>query len=149
MPTIVFGSILIAFLIFVYPLLDIKFSRPMKEKKDTASRLLYFKYAIVSEWLIVFIILAFVLLSANTVLADIGLTMSENAEKFYGMIVGFLVGVGIVTFVLMKIPFYKKSKKKQSNELITFYRRRNSIEIGLFLSQLRQVSAKKLFTVDL
>jgi uncharacterized protein len=112
MPTILFGSLLLAFLLFVYPFLDVKYSKLMIVKKDSASRLAYFKYVMISEWLIVLIIFAFVAISATTNLTSIGLTMSENIERFMGMIFGFLVGVGLFTFVLMKIPFYKKRQEK-------------------------------------
>ena len=113
MSTLILGSILLLFLIFIYPLLDIKYTKPLKEKKDSRSRLDYYKFVIGSEWLVVFVIIVFVFLSPSLDLKNIGVTIPENMEKFYGMIVGFLLGVGLIVFVLMKLPFYKKRTAKQ------------------------------------
>lgn len=113
MSILIFGSILLLFLIFVYPFLDIKYTKPLKEKRDSRSRLNYYRFGIVSEWIIVFIIMALVLLSPSVELKNIGLAIPENTEKFYGMIVGFLVGVALLVFVLMKLPFYKKRNEQQ------------------------------------
>ena len=58
MSTLIFGSLLIAFLIFIYPFLDIKYTTSLKEKKDSESRLRYYKFVIGSEWLVVFVVIA-------------------------------------------------------------------------------------------
>ncbi|MED3622949.1 MULTISPECIES: CPBP family intramembrane glutamic endopeptidase [Bacillaceae] len=111
MSTLLFGSLLIAFLILIYPLLDIKYTKSLKEKKDSESRLRYYKFAIVSEWLVVFVIMVFVLISPNINFKSIGLTSSDNFESFLGMIFGFLIGVAIFVFILMKIPVIKKRQE--------------------------------------
>lgn len=113
MSTLIIGSILLLFLIFVYPMLDIKYTKPLKEKKDSRSRLNYYKFVIGSEWFVVLIIMAFVFLSQSLDLQNIGFSIPENTEKFSGMIVGFLLGVGFLVFVLMRLPFYKKRLEKQ------------------------------------
>lgn len=113
MSTFIFGSILLVFLIFIYPFLDIKYTKPLKEKRDSFSRLNYFKFVIWSEWIVVLLILTFVLLSSNLDFASIGFTIPENIEKFYGMFIGFIIGVTFLVFILMKLPFYKKRTEKQ------------------------------------
>ena len=112
MSTLIFGSLLIAFLIFIYPFLDIKYTKSLKEKKDSESRLRYYKFVISSEWLVVFVVIAFVLISPATNFKSIGIAMSENLEQYLGMIVGFLAGVAFLVFVLMRIPLFKKRQDK-------------------------------------
>ncbi|SEN85671.1 CAAX protease self-immunity [Mesobacillus persicus] len=117
MAIIIFGSLLLIFLIFIYPFLDLKYTKPLKEKKDSQSRLFYYKFAIYSEWIVVAFILLFVLVSAST-FRDIGLMLpNQNISENLGMIVGFLVGVLAVVFVLMKIPFYRKYQNSQIGEI--------------------------------
>lgn len=118
MSTLILGSILLVFLIFIYPFLDIKYTQPLKEKRDSSSRLNYFKFVISSEWLVVFIIMIFVLLSPSIDFKNIGLTMPmENIEKFYGMIFGFLLGVTFLVFILMRLPFYRRRLNKQMESI--------------------------------
>jgi len=127
MTTIIFGSLLIAFLIFIYPFLDIKYTKPLKEKKDSKSRLRYYKFAISSEWLVVLVIMAFVLISPITDFESIGITMSENLEQYIGMIIGFLVGVAFLVLVLMRIPIFKIRQEK-SIETIDYLLPTNKLE---------------------
>ncbi|OCA83745.1 CPBP family intramembrane glutamic endopeptidase [Pseudobacillus wudalianchiensis] len=117
MSLFIFGSLLLIFLIFIYPFLDVKYTKTLKEKKDTASRLRYFKFVIYSEWTVVAIILLFTSLFTTT-LKDIGLVFpDQHRSEVLGMIFGFLTGVAVLIFVLMKLPFYQKLLNKQVSEI--------------------------------
>ncbi|WP_246629266.1 CPBP family intramembrane glutamic endopeptidase [Mesobacillus maritimus] len=114
---IIFGSLLLLFLIFIYPLMDIKYTKPLKERKDSQSRVSFYKFAIYSEWLIVAVIFLFIMFSTTT-FKGIGLTLPDgHVSQTLGMFVGFIVGVLLLVFVLMRIPAYKKYQNSQMSEI--------------------------------
>lgn len=114
---IIFGILLLIFLIGVYPFLDKKYTVKLEATLAEADRIAYFKYVIFSEWALTFLILAVVSMTSVT-MAEIGLKLpSENSVQFLGMLSGFLVGVLVVIFVLSRIPYYQKYQKMQTNNV--------------------------------
>ncbi|WP_066318837.1 CPBP family intramembrane glutamic endopeptidase [Bacillus sp. FJAT-29814] len=111
----IFGILLLAFLIGIYPFWDTKYTNKLKVTYHEKERVAYFKYIIYSEWGVTLLILLMVAVTATT-FSDIGLTMpSENASKTMGMFVGFLIGIGVAVFGLMRLPFYRKYQEAQTN----------------------------------
>ena len=124
--SLMFGALLISFLIFVYPFLDVKFTKPLKERKDSNSRIPYYKFVIISEWTVTAIIIIYVFLSkANFI--NIGLTLPHLNQEFSGMLFGFLASFMIVGFMVMRIPLYKERFEKQVEE-IDYLLPRNKVE---------------------
>ncbi|MED3561645.1 type II CAAX endopeptidase family protein [Bacillus xiapuensis] len=124
----IFGTLIIGFLILIYPFLDIKFTKPLKEKKDSYHRMKYFKFVIYSEWIVTSIILLYVLFNKAATFKDIGLSLpNEIQDKFIGMIIGFCVGLLFLVFILMRLPFYKKRLDRQVEE-IDYLLPTNSVE---------------------
>ncbi|MBY0123057.1 CPBP family intramembrane glutamic endopeptidase [Bacillus sp. S/N-304-OC-R1] len=114
---IVFGIILLIFLIGIYPFWDKKYTKRLEETLDEKDRIAYFKYVIYSEWAVTFIILIAVYLS-GTAFAQIGLGLpGEDASQFSGMIVGFIIGILVMIFVLMRLPFYRKYQEAQTSSV--------------------------------
>lgn len=117
MSILIFESLFLAFLILIYPFLDVKYTKTLKEKKDTISRVRFFKFVIYSEWLIVAAIFLMILTSKIT-FKDIGLTFPlQLHSEALGMIFGFLTGLFILMFVLMKLPAYQQRLNKQAADI--------------------------------
>jgi uncharacterized protein len=110
----IFGILLLIFLIGIYPFWDKKYTTKLEKTLLIDDRIQYFKYVIYSEWLITILIIVAVCLSSTT-FDQIGLRVpDENASKFSGMFVGFLIGVCFMIFVLMRLPFYRKYVNAQT-----------------------------------
>ncbi|WP_421385214.1 CPBP family intramembrane glutamic endopeptidase [Bacillus salacetis] len=114
---IIFGLILLIFLIGVYPFWDKKYTSKLEKTLLEKDRIAYFKYVIFSEWTITLMILLVVMISAST-FGDLGFKApAENSSEVLGMLTGFLAGILIMMFVLMRLPFYRKYLDKQTENV--------------------------------
>ncbi|MCM3766932.1 CPBP family intramembrane glutamic endopeptidase [Neobacillus niacini] len=114
---VIFGIILLVFLIGIYPFWDTKYTNKLKATYHEKERVAYFKYVIYSEWGVTLLILLMVALTATT-FSDIGFKLpSESSAKTMGTFVGFLVGIGFAMFIMMRLPFYRKYQQAQTNTI--------------------------------
>ncbi|MEK4030080.1 CPBP family intramembrane glutamic endopeptidase [Pseudobacillus sp. FSL P4-0506] len=117
MSILILESLLLAFLLLIYPFFDVKYTKSLKEKKDTLSRVRFFKFVIYSEWTIVAAILLMIVMTKIT-FKDMGITLPQQPHsEALGMIFGFLAGLFILLFVLMKIPAYQQRLNKQTADI--------------------------------
>lgn len=125
---LIFGTIIIAFLLLFYPLLDIKYTKSLKEKKDSESRLAYYKFVIISEWLVVLVITAFIFLNPESDLKNIGITLSGNSTYLLSLLLGMLAGIGLFVFMQKKFPNSQKNIEKNI-EYVDYLLPTNKVEV--------------------
>lgn len=112
-----FGILMIIFLIGIYPFWDKKYTEKLKITLNENDGISYFKYVIYSEWTVTLLILAmFYFTSTN--FAQIGFILpTKNSTQFLGIFTGFIIGVIILTFVLIKVPLYQRYLKAQTGTI--------------------------------
>lgn len=132
---LVFGGIILMFLMFVYPLQDVKYAKKVKETGTWEDKKSYFLFIIKSEWLLTFLILLGAA-GLSVSWSELGLRLpNENTSQMLGMFAGFIVGILFFVLVLLRLPFYKK-KMNQQMESTSFLAPSNKKERnwGLVLS---------------
>ncbi|WP_409305007.1 CPBP family intramembrane glutamic endopeptidase [Peribacillus sp. SCS-155] len=111
---LVFGMILLLFLVGIYPFWDKKYTRKLEVTQQERDRIAYFKYVIYSEWTVALLIVAVVAVTSTT-FTDIGFSLpAENSSQSLGIMTGFLVAVFGTMFLMMKLPFYQRYQQKQA-----------------------------------
>jgi uncharacterized protein len=114
---LIFGGIILIFLLFVYPFQDIKYTKKVKETGNWEEKREYFLFIMKSEWFLTFLILIGAA-AFSVSWTEFGLKIpNENTSKLLGMFLGFIIGVLFLVLVLFRLPFYKKRMDKQMENI--------------------------------